>query len=43
MSNQNKHEEVVERLITGLGLVALAVVFFVSASDLNPLILWAVQ
>jgi len=43
MTNQNDKEKVFERTITGLGVVAFAAVLLVSATDLNPLILWAVS
>ncbi len=43
MEDKSNSEKAIERILTGLGLVALAAVFFISATDLDPLILLAVS
>ena len=43
MEDKSNTEKALERILTGLALVALTAVFFISATDLDPLILLAVS
>lgn len=43
MEDKSNTEKAFERILTGLALVALTAVFFISATDLDPLILLAVS
>ena len=43
MEEPTEKEKAFERVLTGLGLVALAAIFIVTGSDLDPLVLWAVS
>lgn len=43
MGNENDSATALEKVITGLGLVALAAVLFAAGTEFDPLILWAVS
>jgi hypothetical protein len=43
MTDKSNKEKALERILTGLGLVALAAVFFATGTDFDPLIFWAVS
>lgn len=42
MSDKNKSDEVIERLLTGLGLVVLMAIFFVISADPAAVVDWVV-
>lgn len=42
MSDKNKSDELIERLLTGLGLVVLMAIFFVISADPAAVVDWVV-